>query len=57
MKKPSTDQLKTRDRSEGALANAGRNILSQNGSEQALKSNKTNYIKKNLQKVVYEKNK
>jgi hypothetical protein len=33
VRKPSTDQLKRRDRSEGALAAAGRNILSQNGSE------------------------
>jgi len=32
-RKPSTDQLKRRDRSEGVLAGAGRNILSQNGSE------------------------
>ena len=49
-KQPSSHQLKSREKSESALANAGRNILSQKQDQRKPK----NFVKDNLNRVVFE---
>ena len=52
-KQPSSHQLKQREKSESALANAGRNIVSQKQDQRKPK----NFVKENLNRVVFEQDK
>lgn len=55
---PSSHQLKSREKSESALANAGRKVISAQGSQGNLRAGQPkNYIKENLNKVVFNQKK